>query len=149
MSNRLPLLAVLAGLVALLLYSSIFVVNERQQAIVLRFGEIVDVKSDPGVYFKLPLAFMEADNVQIVDDRILRFNLDDIRVQVSGGKFFLVDAFLAYRIEDPRTFRQAVSGSIDLAEQRLRTRMDAALRRVYGRRGFEAALSSERLEMMR
>jgi membrane protease subunit HflC len=46
-------------------------------------------------------------------------------------------------------FRSAVSGSVELAEQRLRTRLDAALRRVYGLRGFEAALSEERAEMMR
>lgn len=149
MANRLPLIAILAAVVLFLIYSAIFVVNERQQAIVLRFGEIVDVKTEPGLYFKAPFAFFEADNVQIIDDRILRFDLDDIRVQVSGGKFYEVDAFVAYRISDPRTFRQAVSGSVQLAEQRLRTRLDAALRRVYGVRGFESALSEERAEMMR
>lgn len=133
---------------AILAFSSIFVVNERQQAIVLRFGEIVDVKTEPGLYFKLPFGFMEADTVQMIEDRLLRFNLDDIRVQVSGGKFYVVDAFVSYRIEDPRLFRQQVSGSVPLAEQRLRTRLDAALRRVYGQRGFEAALSEERSAMM-
>ena len=147
--NRLPIIAGALAVVAIVVYSSIFVVNARQQAIVLRFGEIVDVKTDPGIYFKLPFGFTVADNVQIIEDRILRFSLEDIRVQVSGGKFYVVDAFMAYRIEDPRVFRQAVSGSITLAEQRLRTRMDAALRRVYGLRGFEAALSEERTEMMR
>ena len=114
MANRLPFIAVIAAVILFLIYSSIFVVNERQQAIVLRFGEIVDVKSEPGIYFKAPFAFFEADNVQIIDDRILRFDLDDIRVQVSGGKFYEVDAFVAYRISDPRTFRQAVSGSVSL-----------------------------------
>jgi modulator of FtsH protease HflC len=149
MANRLPLIAILAAVILFLIYSAIFVVNERQQAIVLRFGEIVDVKSKPGLYFKAPFGFFEADNVQIIDDRILRFDLDNIRVQVSGGKFYEVDAFVAYRISDPRTFRQAVSGSVQLAEQRLRTRLDAALRRVYGVRGFESALSEERAAMMR
>ena len=129
-------------------WSAIFVVNERQQASVLRFGEIVDVKTEPGLYFKAPFAFLEADNVQLIEDRVMRFDLDDIRVQVSGGRFYEVDAFVAYRISDPRRFRLAVSGSIPLAEQRLRTRLDAALRRVYGLRGFEAALSEERASMM-
>src|SRR5690606_18822727 len=110
MSNRLPLIAILAGVILFLLYSAVFVVNERQQAIVLRFGEIVDVKTEPGIYFKAPFPFFEADNVQMIDDRILRFELDDIRVQVSGGKFYEVDAFVAYRIADARTFRQTVSG---------------------------------------
>lgn len=149
MSNRLPIIAVVAAILLFLGYSAVFVVNEREQAIVLRFGEIVDVKTEPGIYFKAPFGFIEADNVQIIEDRILRFDLDDIRVQVSGGKFYEVDAFVAYRISDPRRFRLAVSGSVPLAEQRLRTRLDAALRRVYGLRGFEAALSEERGEMMR
>lgn len=149
MGNRLPIIAVVAVIVLIGLFSSFFIVNERQQAIVLRFGQIVDVKTEPGIYFKAPFGFLEADNVQIIEDRILRFDLDNIRVQVSGGKFYEVDAFVAYRIEDPRTFRQTVSGDVTLAEQRLRTRLDAALRRVYGLRGFESALSEERASMMR
>ncbi|WP_187971051.1 protease modulator HflC [Aquibium microcysteis] len=148
MSNRLPIIAAIVAVIAIIAYSSFFVVNERQQAIVLRFGEIVDVKSEPGIYFKLPFGFVEADNVQMIEDRIMRFDLDDIRVQVSGGKFYEVDAFVLYRIDNPRVFRQTVSGSVTLAEQRLRTRLDAALRRVYGLRGFESALSEERTSMM-
>ena len=149
MSNRFPAIVAAVAVVLFLIYSSIFVVNARQQAIVLRFGEIVDVKTDPGIYFKLPFSFFDADTVQMVEKRVLRFDLDNIRVQVSGGKFYEVDAFIAYRISDPRVFRATVSGSIDLAEQRLKTRLDAALRRVYGLRGFEAALSEERASMMR
>lgn len=149
MANRLPAIAVAGIVILFLIYSSIFVVNQRQQAIVLRFGEIVDVKSEPGIYFKMPFSFFDADNVQMIENRVLRFDLDNIRVQVSGGKFYEVDAFIAYRISNPRVFRSAVSGSIELAEQRLRTRLDAALRRVYGLRGFEAALSEERADMMR
>lgn len=149
MGSRFSIIAIVLAVLAFLGWSSIFVVNEREQAIVLRFGEIVDVKSEPGLYFKLPFGFIEADNVQLIEDRVMRFDLDDIRVQVSGGRFYEVDAFIAFRISDPRRFRLAVSGSVPLAEQRLRTRLDAALRRVYGLRGFEAALSEERGSMMR
>lgn len=146
--SKLQILGGVVALAAVLIYSSIFVVNEREQAIVLRFGEIVDVKTEPGIYFKLPFGMFDADNIQIVEDRLIRFDLDNIRVQVSGGKFYDVDAFVVYRIEDPRRFRAAVSGQISLAEQRIRTRLDSALRRVYGQRGFEAALSEERGVMM-
>ena len=69
------------------------------------FGEIVDVKNEPGIYFKAPFAFFDADSVQLIENRVLRFDLDNIRVQVSGGKFYEVDAFIAYRISDPRVFR--------------------------------------------
>ncbi|MCB5201989.1 protease modulator HflC [Neorhizobium sp. T786] len=147
-SNRLPALLIGLAVILFLVYSSVFVVNEREQAIVVRFGEIQDVKTEPGLYFKLPFAFMDADRVQYVEDRALRFDLDDIRVQVRGGAFYEVDAFVVYEISDPRRFRETVSGDREAAEARLRTRLDAALRRVYGLRNFDAALSDERSQMM-
>tara|TARA_R110002020_G_scaffold36134_4_gene108617 strand:- start:1115 stop:2137 length:1023 start_codon:yes stop_codon:yes gene_type:complete len=149
MANRLPLIIGLLAVVIFLAWSSIFVVNEREQAIVVRFGEIQSVKTEPGLYFKLPFGFIDADSVQYVEDRVLRFDLDDIRVQVSGGKFYEVDAFVLYKIADPKTFRQTVSGDQVAAESRLRTRLNSALRTVYGLRGFESALSEERTSMMR
>lgn len=147
-SNRLPAILVGLAVVLFLVYSSVFVVNEREQAIVVRFGEIQDVKQEPGIYFKLPFAFMDADRVQYVEDRALRFDLDNIRVQVRGGAFYEVDAFVVYAITDPRRFRETVSGDRESAESRLSTRLDAALRRVYGLRNFSAALSDERVSMM-
>ena len=142
---RLPIIGAALAALAFLIYLSIFVVTERQQAIVLRFGEIVNVIREPGLNFKVPVI----DTVQLIEDRKLRFDLEDIRVQVSGGRFYEVDAFVVYSITDPRQFRETVSGSVILAEQRLTTRLNASLRRVYGLRGFEAALSEERAEMMR
>ncbi|WP_371833412.1 protease modulator HflC [Ferirhizobium litorale] len=148
MSNRLPAILIGIAILAMVIYSSVFVVNEREQAIVVRFGKIQSVKTEPGIYFKLPFAFMDADRVQIIPDQALRFDLDNIRVQVSGGKFYEVDAFVVYRITDPRRFRETVSGDREAAESRLRTRLDASLRRVYGLRGFESALSDARASMM-
>ncbi len=147
-SSRLPTLLIALAVVLLIVYSSVFVVNAREQAIVLRFGQIREVKTEPGLYFKLPFAFMDADRVQYIQEQELRFDLDNIRVQVSGGKFYEVDAFVVYKITDARKFRETVSGDRDAAESRLRTRLDASLRRVYGLRGFEAALSEERASMM-
>lgn len=147
-SSRLPAILIGIGVVLFLVYSSLFVVNERQQAIVVRFGQIQSVKTEPGLYVKLPFAFMDADRVQYIENRDLRFDLDNIRVQVRGGAFYEVDAFVVYRIQDARRFRETVSGDRDAAEARLRTRLDAALRRVYGLRNFDAALSNERSAMM-
>lgn len=146
--NRLVIiLAVLAALFALV-YSSVFVVNERQQAIVVRFGQIQKVYSEPGLYFKLPFAFMDADRVQYVQDLSLRFDLDNIRVQDSSGAFYEVNAFVIYRISDARRFRETVSGDRTTAEMRLRTRLDSSLRRQYGLRSIAAALSDSRATMM-
>ena len=147
--SRGPIILILLAVLAFLGLNSFFVVNERDQAIVLRFGEIKRVESEPGLYFKLPFTMFELDTVQIVEDRLLRFDLDDITVQVSGGKFYEVDAFVTYKISDAARFRGQVSGRLELAEQRLRTRLDNSLRQVYGLRGFEAALSEERSAMMR
>ncbi|TGQ08551.1 protease modulator HflC, partial [Mesorhizobium sp. M00.F.Ca.ET.217.01.1.1] len=77
MANRLPIIAVVAAVVLFLIYSSVFVVKARQQALVLRFGEIVDVKTEPGIYFKAPFAFFDADSVQLIENRVLRFDLDN------------------------------------------------------------------------
>ncbi|MEO1745998.1 MAG: SPFH domain-containing protein, partial [Pseudomonadota bacterium] len=145
MANRIPIIGALVALILFLVYASIFVVNEREQAIVLRFGEIQDVKTEPGLYFKAPFSFAGFDTVQIIEDRLLRLDLNDQPpVQVSGGRFYEVDAFLTFQITDARLFREQVSGNLTSAAQRLRTRFDAALRQVYGLRGFEAALSAER-----
>ena len=149
MSNRLTAGAIVLFILVIGAFSSFFVVNARQQAIVIRFGQITDVKTEPGIYFKLPFAFLDADRVQYVSNQEMRMDIDNMRVQVSGGKFYEVDAFLVYRIDDPRRFREVASGDVLQAESRLRTRLDSALRRVYGLRGFEAALSNERVSMMR
>ncbi len=133
-------------IVAFLVYSSIFIVNPRQQALVLRFGEITRVIQKPGIYFKMPTSFV--DTVQIIETRLLSFDLEDIRVLVRDGRRYIVDAFVAFKITDPRKFRENVAGSLDIARENMRTRLDAALRRVYGQRSFEAALSEQRGEMM-
>jgi modulator of FtsH protease HflC len=145
--KRLYIFLAAIAVAIVLVYSAIFVVNEREQAIVLRFGEIDRVFQEPGIYFKIPTNLVET--VQIIEDRILSFEIEDLRVQVRDGRRYLVDAFVAFKIVEPRDFRQNVSGSLLLAQENLRTRLDAALRRVYGQRVFEAALSEERAQMMR
>lgn len=145
--NRLVIVIVALVLAAYVLFSSLFIVNEREQVIVTRFGEITREIREPGIYFKIPTDFIET--VQYIDKRLLRYDLERIRLQVSGGQFYVVDAFITYRIEDPTRFRQTVLGSLQLAEQRISTRFESALRGVYGLREFDAALSEQRSEMMR
>lgn len=147
-SNRLPIILLILAIVLVGLYSSIFVVNAREQAIVVRFGQIQSVKTEPGIYFKLPFGFMDADRVQLVEKQALRLDLDNIRVQVQDGQTFDVDAFVIYNISDVRRFRETVSGDREAAEARLRAQLDSSLRRVYGLRDYNAALSEERVAMM-
>ncbi|MCB9994251.1 MAG: protease modulator HflC [Hyphomicrobiaceae bacterium] len=144
--NRLllPVIAIVLAVVAIVVTLSVYVVNQREQAIVTRFGAIVSTASSPGLYFKVPFI----DNVQLVEKRLLRYDLDDITVQVSDGRFYIVDAFLTYKITDLEAFRRSVLGSTNLAEQRIDTRFNTVLRDIYGKRSFEAALSVQRTEMM-
>ena len=144
--NKLPFFGVALLALAGLIYSAVFVVSPKEQAIVLRFGEITRVISEPGLYFKVPTAVV--DSVQFVEKRVQRFELDDIRVQVRDGRRYIVDAFVSYRISNPQKFRETVAGSTELLNDNLRTRLDASLRSVYGQRSFEDALSDQRLQMM-
>ena len=142
----LPIVGIVALVVLGIAYSATFVVTERDQAIVMRFGEITRVIREPGLYFKVPTAFV--DTVQIIDRRLLKLELEEKVVQVRDGRQYEVNAFLTFRITDPQRFRETVQGNLTLAATRLRTRFDAALRRVYGLRGFASALSVERAAMM-
>lgn len=143
----LPFVLIALAVIALIVYSSTFIVTERDQAIQLRFGEIQRVITEPGIYFKLPTNTV--DSVQIVDKRLNTIEIDNNVVQVRDSRQYVVDAFAAYRIVNARAFRESVTGNMALAETRLRTRLDSALRRVYGTRSFGDALSEERAAMMR
>ena len=146
MNNRLIIIGVVILAALYVLFSSLYVVNEREQAIVTRFGQITDVRTEPGMYFKIPTDFV--DRVQIVEDRLLRYDIANMRVQVSGNAFYQVDAFLTYRIADARLFRQRATGQLSVVEDRIGANLDSALRQVYAAREFNAALSDQRAQMM-
>ena len=103
--------------VAIVLFmSSIFIVDEREKALVLQFGQIKAVKEEPGLAFKVPLI----QEVVKYDDRILSLDTDEIEVTPSDDRRLVVDAFARYRIADVVQFRQAVGvGGIRAAEDRL------------------------------
>ena len=106
--NRLIAGGIALVVIIYLLASSIYVVNVRQQAIVLRFGQIAAVRTEPGLYFKLPTNLV--DTVQLIEDRLLRYDIANMQLQVSDGATYVVDAFLTYRIDDPVKFRERAQG---------------------------------------
>ena len=107
---------VIVGAALFLLYSSVFIVDEREKALVVRFGEIKRAINEPGLYFKLP--FVE-DRIKI-EDRIVFFESPDKTVQVVDGRRYQVDAILMLRIIDPQKFRETVDASLNRAEDRTR-----------------------------
>ncbi|WP_246468279.1 SPFH domain-containing protein, partial [Bartonella capreoli] len=126
----------------MIFWMSIFIVYPRQQVAIKRFGQIVKVESDPGIYLKAPFI----DKMIIVDNRLLRYDVPTQSVQVRGGAYYEVDAFFIYRITDPKLFLQRIaSGRPQIAaRENLAPRFIDALRAVYGKREFKAALSDER-----
>ncbi len=109
--------------------SSLFVVDEREKALVLQFGQIKSVHEEPGLYFKIPLI----QEVVRYDDRILSLDTEVIEVTPSDDRRLVVDAFARYRIADVETFRRAVgAGGVRLAEDRLQSILNAQIREVLG-----------------
>lgn len=117
------------GAAVILILSSVFVVDEREKALVLQFGQIVKVREEPGLGFKIPFI----QEVVRYDDRILSIDTDTIEVTPSDDRRLIVDAFARYRIEDPVRFRQAVgAGGQGTAQDRLSQILNAQIREVLG-----------------
>ncbi|TDL79840.1 protease modulator HflC [Palleronia sediminis] len=140
-------LIAVAAVAIIALMGSIFVVDERERALVLQFGQIKRVKEDPGLAFKIPFI----QDVVRYDDRILSLDTDPIEVTPSDDRRLIVDAFARYRIADVEQFRRAVGvGGIRSAEGRLSAILVAQTRAVLGSDGVTSntILSEDRSVLM-
>ncbi|KPP92169.1 MAG: membrane protease subunit HflC [Rhodobacteraceae bacterium HLUCCA08] len=138
---------ILPGLfvLAIAAYSSLFVVDERQKALVLQFGRVVQVKEDPGLGFKIPLI----QEVVYYDDRIRSIDVQPVRVIPSDNRVLEVDSFARYRITDPVRFRERVGvGGEAAADARLAPILSSATLTVLGEVESDAILSADRAELM-
>ncbi|WP_282602926.1 protease modulator HflC [Paracoccus sp. PARArs4] len=125
--------------------SALFIVDEREKALVLRLGRVVDVQEAPGLNFKVPFL----DNVVKYDGRILGLPTSPLEVTPADDRRLVVDAFARWRITDPVRFRQAVgSGGVDTAQQRLEPIVRNAIREVLGTVPSTTVLSDERTSLM-
>lgn len=125
--------------------SSIFIVDEREKALVLQFGQIVRVQEEPGLGFKLPLI----QEVVRYDDRILSRDLEPLEVTPSDDRRLVVDAFARYRILDVEQFRRAVgAGGEEAAARRLDSILRAETREVLGSVSSNDILSTDRAALM-
>lgn len=137
----LPAIFVL-GAVAL---SSVYIVDERKQALVLQFGQVKQVVEEPGLGFKLPFI----QEVVSYEDRILGLPTQPIEVTPADDRRLVVDAFARWRITDLVKFRQAVgAGGEEVARQRLDRIINAAIREIMGGVPSTAVLSEDRTALM-
>ena len=136
------------GVIAVVgLLSSIFIVDEREKALVLQFGQIKRVEEDPGLAFKVPFI----QEVVKYDARILALDTEVTEVTPSDDRRLVVDAFARYRIADVVQFREAVGvGGLRTAEDRLEGILNPTIRAVLGSDGVTSntILSADRAELM-
>jgi modulator of FtsH protease HflC len=139
--------SILVGLVLVLvvLSASMFTVDQRQNALVFQLGEVVSVKTEPGLYFKLPLI----QNVRFFDTRILTLDsADPERFITSEKKNVLVDSFIKWRVIDAKQFYVSVGGDETRAQIRLNQTVNDGLRAEFGKRTINEVVSGRRDEIM-
>jgi membrane protease subunit HflC len=139
----LPLIGIVVAITVFILYSSVVIVDQRQQAVVLQFGALDRVVKEPGITMIIPFF----QNVRTFDTRLLPLETDAEEVIISGDKRIVVDAFVRFRIFDPVKYIRG-SPSDEAARQRLTSLLNSSLRGVLGRQTLTAMLSLKREELM-
>lgn len=125
--------------------SSVYIVDEREKALVLQFGEVKKVREEPGIGFKIPLL----QNVVTYDDRILGLFTQPSEVTPADDRRLVVDAFARWRITDLVKFRQATgTGGVRTAQARIEPILNAAIKEVLGSVPSQRVLSEDRTTLM-
>ena len=131
-----------AGALAL---SSVFIVDEREQVLVMQFGQVKQEIKAPGLGVKVPFI----QDVVRYEDRILGLQSQSLEVTLRDNRRLIVDAFARWRITNAVDFREAVGpGGIDAAQSRLDPIISAAMRQVLGSVNSNAVLSEDRTGLM-
>ena len=148
MRNPLLALGIAAAVAILLIVQICFIVDQTQQTLVLRFGQIqrytnVGADGHPGLYVKLPFV----ESTVTFDKRNIGFTLTEQPVIAADQESLIVDAFVRWRIVDPLRFYQA-AGTQAEGEERLHTFTQSALRRVLGGASSNDIISGHRAQLM-
>lgn len=142
---RLPILIALLVAVGFVALNSFFTVDERQKAMVLQFGQVRDIREQPGLAFKIPFI----QNVVYYDSRIQGLDTNALEVTPLDDRRLIVDAFARWRISDVAQFRRAVgAGGMSAATQRLEAILNSNVREALGSVRSEAVLSADRVGLM-
>lgn len=133
---------VIAVVVLLVVYNLVvYTVDETQQAVVVQLGEIVEVRREPGLYFKTP--FLQ--NVIYLEDRILSYDIQPREVITSDKKRVTIDNYALWRISDPRQFVETMGGSLVRAQGRLDDVVYSNLRDVLAKQTLEDIIKREQM----
>ena len=125
--------------------SALFIVDERENVLVLQFGQVKQVRSDPGLGLRIPFI----QEVVRYDARILGLQSQPLEITPLDDRRLVVDAFVRWRITDVEQFRQAVGvEGVRAAQVRIERIMNAAIREVLGSVPSGAVLSEDRTGLM-
>ena len=141
--KKLKILLPIIGVLAFISYTTMFTVNEIQQAIILQFGDPKRVIQKAGLNFKIPFV----QNVVLLDKRILNLDAPSEEIIASDQKRLIVDAFARFKIKDPLKFYISV-GNERVARSRLSTIINSRIRGVLGQEELATLVSKERGRLM-
>ena len=141
---KLVVLIVVVALVLVGLNSVFYTVDERENAIVIQFGQVIRHNDEPGLHFKLPLV----QDVRYFDSRILTLDAEPQRYLTKEKKSVVVDSFVKWRILDTLTYYLRVQGDEIRARARLQTLVNSGLRDEFGKRTLHEVVSGDRSEIM-
>ena len=142
--NRSTTITVLAALILGLIINSVFIVNDKEHAIVFQFGEAINPNVDKGLNFKIPII----QNVKKYDARLQTLDEEPDRILTVESKYLLVDSFVKYKITDVLTFYRANNGSFNSLNSLLAQRTEIELKNLFGKRKVTELVSGERDELM-
>lgn len=144
--NRLVTVFVALFVALMLLTSTMFVVDQRHYAVVYALGEVREVIAEPGLHFKLPPPLQ---NVVFLDKRLLTLETPDSdRYQTSEKRNIEVDAFVKWRIADPRSYLVSFGGDEGRVRDRMAQIVKTALGEQVARRTVQQVVSTDRAPMM-
>jgi len=144
MSAKSIILGVVAIIVVVLAYETVYFVDEREKAIIFQFGRIVQSHDQPGLHFKKPFI----NSVQFFDARIQTMDADPELYLTGEKKNLVVDSFAKWRIRDVAKYYVTVSGLQSNARARLAQRVNDSLRQEFGKRQVQEVISGDRAEIM-
>lgn len=144
MHTRTVVSLVVVGAVLLLLNASLYVVQQTERAVVLRFGKLIESDVVPGLHIKLPLA----DDVRKFDARVLTVDANPESYYTVQKKRLIVDSFAKWRIADVDTYYKATGGIEQIALNRLTARINNGLRNQFGTRTLHEVVSGERDQLL-
>lgn len=142
MNSRLVSVVIVLAIIAWVASSMLFIVGERNYALVFKLGEWQRTISEPGLHFKLPSPL---ENIVLLDKRIQTIESGDTeRIQTSEKKNLIIDSYIKWRIQDPREFYISFGSDVKAAQNRLNAQIRDALNASVNTRTVRAVVSQER-----